>query len=55
MKDFQTSKEFKDYLESKQTKIIELNDAIAKFNTPEIISLQKEIQELNTEVYALEQ
>lgn len=55
MKDFQTSKEFKDYLESKQDKIAELNEAINKYNTPEIISLQKEIQELNVEVYTPKQ
>lgn len=51
MKDFQATQVFQDYIQSQQAKIHELNESIGKYNTPEIITLQKEIQSLNTEVY----
>lgn len=52
MQKFTLSKEYKDYINKNQEKINSLNEEAKKYLTPEIISLQKEVSELQKEVYS---
>lgn len=51
---FQLKKEYQDYLRENQKKLNEINDAIKKFYTPEMIELQDKMQKLSTEVYPVQ-
>lgn len=51
MKAFQSTQEYQDYLKANQMKIEQANEAIAKFSTPELQKLQKEVANLRKEVY----
>lgn len=47
-----TSKEFQDYIQKNQSKLESLNVEMKKYWIPEMVSLEKEIAELNKEVYS---
>lgn len=51
MQKIQSDPKYQDYIKSNQEKIAQLDAAIQKLYTPEIIAVQNKIKELSAEVY----
>lgn len=47
---FQLAEEYKDYMKENQKKLTDINDAITKLYTPEMVALMEKIQKLSVEV-----
>jgi hypothetical protein len=51
MQKFTSSSKYQDYIKDNQTKINSLNEDMKKYWTPELKQLQKELENLQKEVY----